>query len=397
MNPTEITCPFCNTVVPLSPAAQSSPTLICPRCDQTVKLPWVNATGQSGVPVSAPALPPPPTPRRFSNWTLMIFILGVMGMMAGAATILALATKDQRRANDSGLKQQRTWKRPRQKDLPDDVRIEPLPPLEMSALKLLPADVDVLAGVHVASVLQVAEGERLLQREVPGLGGSVESKVLNRLGEMTGLEPEQLDHVVLGARVRDVTLTVAVRTRMKYDSARILKHLRAVVLKQVGDQTIYKFRQEMLSREANGLLRFEKDERSLVLSWGVNADEFAKPRTDDGLPRAELVSLLRERVKPPGPVWLAGHVEPKYAQTLSAGLAMAKVPESERKLLGDIRSFAVWLMLEEPITIRGVARSTDENTAETTLKYLNQRLGEGKGVKLFREKEWVLMQYRPEE
>jgi hypothetical protein len=358
--------------------------------------------GQNGI-TTAPAtggfrLPvAPPLQRRFSNLTLALIVLGGMAVMAAAGWIFALATKDERRANDYGLKRQRSLKRPRQRDLPDDIRIDPMPPLEMSALKLLPADVDVLAGVHVSSVLQTAEGERLLQREVPGLGGSVEKKVLNRLGEITGLEPEQFDHIVLGARVRDVTVTVAAKTRIGYDAARIIKNLHAEVLKKNGEQTIYKFRQELLTREGNGLLRFEKDGRSLVLAWGVDADEFAKERSDDGMPRPELVSLLRERVKPVGPVWLAGHVEPKYAQALSLMLSASKVPETERSLVSDLRSFAVWLVLEQPITVRGVARSTDENTAEKTLKYLTERLGEGKGVKLFREKEWVLMQYRAEE
>ncbi len=396
MAATDITCPFCNSTVRLLTEAPPGPTVTCPRCEQSFKLQGP-ATRQNGGPVSSPSLPPPPAPRRFSNRSLALIVVGVMALMAAAATTLALATKDERRANDTGLKRQRSLKRPRQRDLPDHVRIDPVPPLEMSALKLLPADVDVLAGVHVASVLQVEEGERLLEREVPGLGGSVQTKLLNRLGEITGLEPEQLDHVVLGARVRDVTLTVAVRTRIGYDPARIIKRLRADVLRKTGDQTIYKFRQELLSREGNGLLRFEKDGRSLVLAWGVDAEEFAKPRADDGLPRPELVSLLKERVKPIGPVWLAGHVEAKYSQTLSGLLALSKVPEAERAVLGDLRSFAVWLTLEEPITVRGVARSTAENTAETALKYLMQRLGEGKGVKLFREKEWVLMQYRPEE
>ena len=58
----------------------------------------------------------------------------------------------------------------------------------------------------------------------------------------------------------------------------------------------------------------------------------------------------------------------------------ANFPWGARAVLNDLRSFAVWLVLEEPITVHGVARSTDENTAEKTLMSLKERLGEGKGV-----------------
>jgi hypothetical protein len=307
-----------------------------------------------------------------------------MGFMAAVAAVFALMTQQDRRDNDTGLKQQRSLKRPRQKDLPEELHIPPMAPLDMEAVKLLPSDADVLAGVHVAAALQNGDADELLKRDVPALGGSIEQKLLNRLDELTGLHRDQLDQVAVALRLRDQSVTVAVRTRSGYNEAHVLKRLKA------EGETVYHFRKEISPLHTRGLLKFA-DRKSLLLAWGVEAKEFGK---SEGALRPELVSLLKERIKPHGPVWIAGTIDAPAAQGLSVLLALAKAPEAERNLLAGLRSFALWLTFDGKPAVHGVASSSNENAGMAAEQYLRNRLGNREGVKLFRDREWVMLQVR---
>src|SRR6266511_3402703 len=153
----ELTCPYCNAVVPLTGSVTAGQTLTCPRCEERFK-----ALGDVKIAPSIPLLSPAPLApaRRLSNRALALTVVGVMLLMAAGTTIFALLTEKERRENDKGLKHSRTWKRPPQLELEEPEPVSPVAPRDLDALQLLPGDLDVLAGVHVALVLQEKEGQR---------------------------------------------------------------------------------------------------------------------------------------------------------------------------------------------------------------------------------------------
>src|SRR5436190_18487445 len=121
MSPQEQSCPFCNAVVAIPATVKAGEMFPCPRCEERFK---VLAGPASGITSELPALTRPGSPlpaltqpgapgggrRRLSNRTLGLIVVGVMLFMAAGATVLALATKDSRRANDSGIRQSRVRK-----------------------------------------------------------------------------------------------------------------------------------------------------------------------------------------------------------------------------------------------------------------------------------------------
>ncbi len=264
----------------------------------------------------------------------------------------------------------------------------------MDALKCLPGDMDALAGVHVAAVLQDSEGRGLLDRDVPALGGSVGSQ-LKRLGEVTGIDCEDVDHLVLGGRLDGQTLMLAVRMRDDLDREKIIKHLGASARGRGSDAT-WTFSKELLPWSKGGAFTFA-DDRTIVFTSDKDGTGLARARKADSEPAPEIAALLREQMKPAGPVWLAGHVDAKYAPVLEALLALGKVPEVERKVLAGVRSFALWLTLEQKATLRGAVKASDAAAAEGVETYLRGRFGNRDGVTLIREKELVLLQSRAAE
>jgi len=393
----EQTCPYCNAVVPLPAGARPGELIVCPRCEERFQLRNV-ASGVASAPRDssrgADATPLAGTPR-FSNRTIGFMIVGVMLFMASVALVFALNTEAFRRSNDLGLRQSRSLKRPRQPDIADAVKVMPYAPLQTPALALLPSDMDVLAGVHLRAVLQEREGQRLLEREVPGLRGSVQSRLLNRVEALTGIKAEEIDHVVTGLRLRDTAIVVAVKTRdtHPYIAERVVKKLRAEPHPGVRGWYVCHFRQEFLPTHSDGLLNC-LDERTLLLAWQADLKD-VMPK-GDGKPKAELTSLIEERVKPAGPVWVVGSVDETQAQGLAQLLKFAgSGAEAEYRAWLSVRAAALWLTLDSRVTIHAVARSGDVAKREALEKWLRDRLGDKKDVALFPDRDWLSLQYRP--
>jgi hypothetical protein len=275
-------------------------------------------------------------------------------------------------------------------------RVSPIAPLDLDALSLLPNNLDVLAGVHVALLRQAPDGKRLLTREIGWLKGSVGTQLLKRLEEVTGIASKDVDHVVVGMRVKEFppAIVIAVKTRSDIEPADLVKRLRAELHPKGRADKVYHFRRELLPTHGEGLLHFE-DDRTFLLAWeGKLSDVLPSKRKDEEKPKAELADLLRERVKPAGPVWVAGSIDEKYEPILKA--LLMRVDEPEAKAVLGLRTFAFWLTLEEKLTIRGVTRSADEKAREAVEGYLRSTLGNKTDVTLIPEKEWLTLQYRPE-
>lgn len=122
-----MTCPFCNSSVPLPPGTQPGQRLTCPRCGEafTYRGPTVSEALQArpsapppslgrdveeGIQAAPPArrpLLPPAAPRRRSNVLVALAILGLMGLVALVAWSYALETVEVRREHDVALPKSR--------------------------------------------------------------------------------------------------------------------------------------------------------------------------------------------------------------------------------------------------------------------------------------------------
>lgn len=401
MNAREQTCPYCNALVPLPAEARLGDLLTCPRCEERFALRNVAAPTASASPETpAPPLPPSVAPRRFSNRAIGLGVLGVMLVMAAIGTIYALQTQSFRRANDHGLRQSRSLKRPRQFDIEDAAKVTAYTPGKTPALALLPPGVDVLAGVHVRYLLQENEGNRLLERELPGFGGTVQSTLLARVENATGIQIPEIDHVVVGARVESLQVVLALRTRRPYVAKRLVEKLGAKAHSQARDEELYLFRTALFPELGSGLLNC-LDETTVLFAWNVDQNrdlDVVRPRADSK-PNAALVELLEQRVGVGGPVWVAAVLEDKLSgllkelQTRAGGRAPG-LPADGQVWLG-VRRGALWMTLDPRVTIQAVARAADVAQRERLEKWLRGQLGDKKEVAIVVRDEWLDLQYRP--
>ncbi|MFN4258271.1 MAG: hypothetical protein ACK4RK_03180 [Gemmataceae bacterium] len=96
-----VSCPYCNSLVPMPEEAGPPDRISCPRCGEA--FPYRPAEVS---PAPAPAAPVPepaaavPTVSRRSNRSVAGVVLGIMGGMALVGLVLALMTVSQRRAYD---------------------------------------------------------------------------------------------------------------------------------------------------------------------------------------------------------------------------------------------------------------------------------------------------------
>jgi hypothetical protein len=453
-----LSCPYCNALV-ISPAgAQPGQRVPCARCGETFSLPASFAS----TPQDASALPTgdeqpsvaPPQPQRWPNALVAAIVVGGMMLIAALVLQFALLTKEDRRNNDfwptrqgrvplrfvlamltvlvsAGvtvvLYRRRVPERAERSRLvaalilwgsavvtvavillrgaawDDDGALDPVRPVapaELEALRYLPGDTDLIAGVHVGELLESPESEKLLDLALPRLGSKLDlgkvGGVLARVEQLTGLRREVFDHVVLGAKLSEKEfgrVQLVVRTRKDYDNRRVLVALKATSHQSIEGRAhrIYRFHQELAPTLSEGLLSFP-DTRTIVLGWGVTqlSDMPGEPhRGIDHLPAA-ITTILKERIQPRGQVWIAGHT----AAWPKLGLALlAQLSEPDQQLLSKLKTFAVWFDLTGKGSVHAVLRCADAASAEAAEKNLADRLRKER-LTIFHKDEWVTLQYR---
>jgi hypothetical protein len=214
---------------------------------------------------------------------------------------------------------------------------------------------------------------------------------------MTGILVEEVDHVVVGARLSDASIIVGLKTRRRYVPERVVKKLQAVPHPEAHDERIYRFRGAITPLHAEGLLNCLDDE-TLILAWAPDV-KAVRPSTG-GKPREELATLLEKRVKEGGPLWLAGSLSEKQVQSLDllqkVGV-LGSLGEDDLKPWKGVRAGALWLTLEGKVTVQAVARAADVGKREALEAWLKGKLGDKKDVKLVPDGEWLALQYRPGE
>ncbi len=439
-----ITCPYCNAEMTVARGTPAGRRVPCPRCGET--FPYRPSEGVTTAPPPGPQLtagPPAPEvvatdPFRFKLGLLLgilgavgtvtlvyirsldvavivgamaavgvlwlwffrvrrgnpaaaAFVLANMLLVAVAGLALALRTQSERRAHDAGLPHGRRPSHNRPEPPPQGVPAPPaaVAPDRLAALGYLAPDTSVVAGVHVAELLADDTGKRLLNDPIQV--GATELR-LGAVEQWTGLRPEEVDHVVVGVKADDPfppRLNVVVRTREPYDAAKVRAALRA---KRAGGgkKELYRF-------DGPGgvpLVLWCADERTLLVGLLERHLEAvpAKPRDDLGALVPELRPILRERMRPAGPVWAAGHAR-DWANT-SAAFLLERLGKEDQARVRSVRTFGLWLQPGREVTVNAVFRCADAAAARALGEYSRSRWGKGTSLKAVADEDWLTLQLR---
>ena len=398
MNSDPITCPYCNTILPAPAGASAGQRIVCPRCGDSFTVCGPAAPSRDLQKSPTAVLPAPAAVdldverrRRVGrkNRILAGMMLGGMGVMAAVALAYALYTTGERRAHDTAMPPP-----PRRSPLAEAPAPAPTatPPAALEALRWLPADTTLVAGVQAAELRQTEAGRDLLNHLFRVGKTEINADMLER---WTGLKASQIDHVVLGVKADDAlpprTLLV-VRTTRPYDADAVKAALHAEPVPDAVGKTVYR------AGPRDGGLRpalWFADERTLVLGLLPKHLESVPDRPAAGLERlpAEVRSLLETRLEAGGPAWVVGH-SADWRQT-GAALLLGQLGDKDVDLLGHVRDFA--LQLEAQGSSPRLLASVQCDDAEAA-RALETRLEEarrpnhGGDLKTAREGAWLTVQ-----
>ncbi len=265
---------------------------------------------------------------RRANRLIAVGVLCVMALGAAVSLTFALYSQPERRANDTRM--------PHKPRGPNLTESPPAPsvtaPVAMEALRWLPADSNIVAGVQVADLRQTEAGRDLLNH-LASIGKiEVDAGLLER---WTGLRLEEIDHLVLGVRVNGdfpPRAVLVIRTVLPYNPDAVRKTLEAERLPDANGKTLYKFKQR-----DGGLapILWCADDRTLVFGLLARQIEAVPAMPAAGLERlpVEVRTLLENRLQTPGPAWVVG-----YAADWRKTAAAVLFPEKAAALLGQIHS-----------------------------------------------------------
>jgi hypothetical protein len=385
------TCPYCNASLP--------PSLIdrgpCPRCGEVVDLPRVGLISTSPL---APAeegftgtLPEPPPAATYAkpaeaNRRVGLIILGGMLFMAALGLAYALYTVATRRQHDKEIP--RSSRRPVLPPLGGKKEVTPAAPARLAALAYLPEGCTVVAGVHVAELLDSPLGKQLRERKFTV---GKEELSLNNADKWLGVPVGNIDHLALGCVLEKggalqvpPTTVLVIRTIEPVGITSLRKALQAKEPRRVQSadgKTI-----SVMSASAGKLpvKLWVPTSRTIVLS--VEAEGLSS-RLADGLERLvpPLRPVLEERLSTGTLAWVVGHSD-DWKRPLE-GLPLPKeLPADE---LATARTFVVWVPAQKPLRVQAAVRFADEASArqaEGRAKMAGERL------KFGREGEWLSLQ-----
>jgi hypothetical protein len=256
---------------------------------------------------------------------------------------------------------------------PDDdlLPVQAVPPAELAGLGYLPADVQVVAGVHVAAALQTESGRKLVKQLRLGPGDlSVEV-----LADWLGLRPDEIDHIVLGLKPA-LQLYVVIQTRRPYDRERVThfkkldvrEHPQAAPSLPLYQCNIRPFLEPtILCAHERTLLLFENVDPKVIAKLQVPA-----PSGSDHL-AAPLRDFLREEngLASGAQLWFAARGE-----SLSNPLIQLLAPFKNPALFKKIESFGAWARLtDSEIQLTSEVNCSDTETASAVAGLLAKRAG----------------------
>lgn len=349
-------CPFCNGVLPALAAPPAHDRLPCPRCGEPIPAArWpIDPALATAIQTAAPPLPSPPDPRPANRKTGLI-VLGIMFAMALTSLGYALWTTQTRRARD-----------PKKVDTFEPIAARR--PMELAGLGFLPKDCQVIAGLHIAEMLNDKTGQTLLAEPRPALlDWSVKQIV-----RTTGLKLSDLDHIVL-ATAFDANfpqLVMIVKTRPKVSLEKIADaRPKRSTLHQ--DQPLYEFSVDPLGE----MMLWCVEERTLIYVVRLDAVKLehlhglsATPRKINEAVPDVLAKTMKERLPAHPYVWAVGRLD-------QLGLAKAFLPlalgaKADAGPIMDVQTFALGLEPVEGLTLKGEFRLPNAKSAAAFKKFL---------------------------
>lgn len=309
--------------------------------------------------------------------------VAVVAMGGVGATVLAIQVSRQRAS--------------RPEEPPPPV-VEAVAPAKLEGLRYLPADVDLIAGVHAAEVLQDPAGRKLLKDyrlDGPDGGFAI-------VEQWTGLPREEIDHLALGMNIKDNPfvphLVLVVRTVRPYDGEALRQKIKATPLPpDRGPKALYKVEAKEAPFSPN--LWFA-DEQTIAI--GLLPGDLKKlpdkPREDATHLPAPLRAALETRLGPGMPLWAVGKPE-GWDKTF---LWLKFVPDRNHplaRLLPLLQTFAAGVLIADVPTLAVHCECKNDaaaQTLETELKAVDwKKLGRGMDEAVTtREGTWVTVQLK---
>ena len=430
-----LVCPYCNAQVPHPADKDPAEPVVCPLCEETFALRHAGVASGPAVARTVagserPRLPAGPGPllvtsvlillmsvalklgladvplaqrafpfgvllgaiglvaalwtwflqRRRSNAALATFVLANMATVALAVLPFALATTQFRRANDPR-------KPPVESPAPRlTSAAEIVAPAQLAGLGYLPDDCNIVAGVHVAELADYPIGPKLLTRPPADVPDGEQRPWLVEQGlgfveKYAGLRAEEIDHLIFGVKSEGFLprVTVVVRTRSPYDSARVAHAQAPVVPAKHHDKDLYQFKM----RPAGDASLWCADARTLVLLIrldGLLARDRQllsdTPRVGPLAPPQPVRRIMARMLGPGTPIWwAAGEVE-------QAELAANLLPVGEKdaelaKLLQQATNLTAGLRLHKDPAVLANIECHDSGAARRLAELLaKQSFGE---------------------
>jgi hypothetical protein len=398
MNTESLACPYCNALISAVAGANLGQRIPCPRCGEAFTLRKPTPARSSDLQeapsaaFSAPVGVELSVERRLcmarSNRILATAVLGVMGVVAAIGLAFALYTTGDRRAHDTRMPP------PHRSPLAEQpLDVQPAaPPATLEALRWLPGDTTLIAGVQVAELRQTDAGRDLLNHLFHIGKIEINADMLER---WTGLKMDDVDHVVLGVQADDALppqTVLIVRTSRPYDADAVKTALHAEQAGGAGNKTFYK------GKPADGGLRpvlWFANDRTMVIGLLERHLEAVPDAPAAGLERlpAEMRTLLEERLQSAGPAWMVAS-SPDWRKT-GAALLIGALSQSDADLLGHVHGLAFQLQADKPLKFLASVQCEDEKTVEA----LETRLTAVKPAavtdwKTARDGSWLLLQVR---
>jgi len=286
-----------------------------------------------------------------------------MALMAAAGLTFALLTVHARRSHDY---------RGQTQPAPAVRRVLPA---RLAALGYLPADTRIIAAIHVAEAQLTPAGKAFIDQAA--LGGTGMS--MADVERDVGISRDNIDHVVLGVRLLDKQLPhpiLIVQTRQPYDPHQVLLALKARPKIDTSrehkrpEKDIYPF---TLQKPSLAAFVWPAAPTTLVVTiFQEDMATISNERAVDmeQLPEA-LQGFIRERLPLGTPAWVAGHAS--NWDTLGL-LPASGLSEESQKVIGTIRTFGLWLRLDDQVELRGALQCSDAAGAELVDKALTRAL-----------------------
>jgi hypothetical protein len=323
-----------------------------------------------------------------SNGATAMFVVVNMVTVALLALGGALATQGFRRHIDAGLPA-----RPKRSPVMEEAVPTTVAPAHLAALAYLPPKLDLLAGVHVAELLDDPTGAKLLND--PFNFGTTEVRLADLAGKI-GLTVRELDHVVVGMRSDEPLSAVFVfRTRQPYDALKVRQALNARSSPgNTGDRTFYQVTVPGLNLTE---LLWCADEQTFLIALAHESLEKALPpgKNSPSPLDDETAALLNTRIGPVAQLWAVGHVA-DWSKSL-AGLLIGRTPGEWPALLASVRAFAVGLVgAENAVTLNASLRCDNDKSAERLETRVATRTAGKNAPTLALEGSWLSLQLRTE-